>query len=339
MRGIVGRYGTRAGITFFVIALRLGGVRLAYLLLHFVVPYYILLRPSIYRSVVPYLRRRFPTCGRMTLFRYAGKLVHEFSRAMIDQAATAVAGRNYFAIDVLRQEDLRGVFTRPGGVVLVMTHAGNWKALISTLPFAVKRVNLLLHRDPTAPTSGTWGIPEELDRATIINPTGPFGGLVQAAAALERGELVAIMGDRHWGGRTVAGMFLGDMVQVPVAPYRLGRITGARVVAVLTAKVAARRYELDFRELAGSTGLGGDATIEAEVAQAYLGFVEQFLRRHPFSWFNFYDFWQSNDGLDVAPSGENLRMPDGPSGGDDRPQGVGRDSLTDRSPGTARRLV
>ena len=299
MRGIVARYGSRAGITFFVVALRFGGLPLAYLCLYFVVTYYVLFRPSVRTSALPYLRRRFPGRGRLALLRCTWRHVLEFSQVLVDEAAAVVCGPGCFAVDVRRREELRGILNGPSGVVLVTTHAGNWKAMVPMLPVSDKQVNLLLHQDSTAPTSGRWGVPEDLRKAKVIDPTGPFGGLVEAASALDRGEIVAIMGDRHWGGRTTVARFLGDPVDVPVAPYRLAGMTGARVVAVLTAKTATRRYELDFSEVLGPGGMQKRVgCTETELAQDYLAFVESFLARHPFCWFNFFDLWQTQPGPD-----------------------------------------
>ncbi len=294
-KGITARYGTRFGIGFMKLLIRFFGLRFAYFCLWFVVPYYIFLRPAIRRSAYPYLKHRFPGRSRLGLLIGAAHMVAEFSKLMIDQAVVRIRGADYFTIDVDQQPKLQAMLEAEPGIVLIMSHIGNWKAMISTLEITAKPVNLLLVRDPTAPTTGEGGVPEVLGGARIIDPTGAFGGLVEATTALMRGEIASIMGDRSWGGRTIVVDLFGDPAHIPVSPYRLARSTGARVLTVMVARAGHRRYRIFFRELAGPAAEGEKRGEEfcTETAKAYVTAVEEFLADYPYSWFNFYDFWQA----------------------------------------------
>ena len=50
---------------------------------------------------------------------------------------------------------------------------------------------------------------------------GQKRALIEATAALGRDEIVGIMGDRLWGGRTVAVEFLGDRARIPESAFRV----------------------------------------------------------------------------------------------------------------------
>jgi len=185
-RRLMGRYGSRWGIGFVRLVLRLLGLRAAYFILWFVVPYYVMLRPSARRSIYPYLRRRFPSAGRLGLVLHSFRSIMALARAMVDHAAVAIMGPNYFDFKGVRRAELAKLLESEGGVVLLISHVGNWKAITSALDITHKPVNLLLFRDPSSPVAGPKGAPEVLGSAKIIDPTGPFGGLVAAADALIR---------------------------------------------------------------------------------------------------------------------------------------------------------
>jgi len=298
---ITARYGSRLGISFFHLVLRLGGVRLAYLFLWFAVPYYVLCRASVRNAAAPYLRRRFPNHGRLRLTAAALANVMEFARCMVDQAAVAVLGPGYFSVTVQRKAELFQLLQGNRGVVLLTTHAGNWRSFISCLDLVDKPVSLLLFRDPSAPTSGPQGLPEVLGPVKVIDPASAFGGLIEATSALLRGELVAIMGDRQWGGRTVPVTFLGDRAWVPESPYRLARSTNARVLCMLVERAGYRRYTISFSQIDESDKSTPADKANAREAQQYVECLERFVEHNPWAWFNFFDFWHAPSSTDNDP--------------------------------------
>ncbi len=297
MRSAGRSYGTRFGVAFFVTAGRLIGLRGAYFLLYFIVPYYTFLRPSIRRAAFPYLTRRFPERSRLGLELCLWRQVMEFARTMVDQALAGITDSGTFDLLVDRQPELKRLLADDHGLVLVLAHVGNWRSLMPLLGISGKTVNAILHRDPEEPISVTWSDPRSQGTLNVIDPSSPFGGLVEAVAALERGEIVAIMGDRSWGGRTVGVPFLGGTVRLPVSPYALARLSGARLVAIVSTRLGLGRCGLYFDEiLAPSAAEGRSRDFERMAATRYAAFMEAFLRRFPYSWFNFFDMWDGEGG-------------------------------------------
>jgi len=61
---------------------------------------------------------------------------------------------------------------------------------------------------------------------------------------------------------------------------------------LLVASAGHRRYHIDFRDLSAvPPGDGGGRGGAAAQAQTYISHVEDFVHDHPYSWFNFFDFW------------------------------------------------
>ncbi len=301
-RDVTARYGSRGGIRFYHLIISLLGLRTGYAVLWLAVPYYWLVHRSIRVAITPYLRRRFPRSGRLGRFVHGYCLVHEFARTMVDDAALGVFGEDFFAYDVDRHDELKALLDDGRGTVLVTAHVGRWRSAIPTLGITRTPVHLLLFHTLTPVDAGdvAWGY----GPARVIPPQGAFGGLLAATAALTRGDCVSIMGDRQWGGRTVAVEFLGDRAWLPESPYRLARSTGARLLVVLVSRVGYRRlrvehYELDDRDARDARR----PELVAELAQRFVDVLAAFLDRHPSLWFNFFDFWQAPErGASSSPT-------------------------------------
>ena len=77
--------GTRLGHFSFSIVIRLFGRRFATGILVAVSLFYFAFRPKVFRSALPYLRRRFPQSGRIALAWHGWRLVFSFSEVILDR--------------------------------------------------------------------------------------------------------------------------------------------------------------------------------------------------------------------------------------------------------------
>jgi predicted LPLAT superfamily acyltransferase len=55
------------------------------------------------------------------------------------------------------------------------------------------------------------------------------------------------------------------------------------------------KYEIHFKKLRSNFEGDGDRSTRendiAEDAQAYMDSIQNMLKKYPFNWFNFYDYW------------------------------------------------
>ncbi len=289
-----GVYGSRWGIGFFRIVLSLGGLRPAYLSLWFVVPYYLVFRPEARRAMQPYLAHRFPDHGPLRRFIDSARLLMAFSRTLVEQGAAMVLGKEYFDVTVEDRTGLVRLLSGERATVLLMAHVGPWAAILPYLDLAPKPVHVMLAGGYEGPALIPFGEPRESGKLRIIDPGAPLGGVVAATVALRKGEIVAVMGDRPWGGRTVEAEFFGEPARVLRTPYKLAFATDARLVLLLARRSGYRKYRIQHWDL--SQGPDQAARSEDEIARdqarAYLSHIEEFLRREPYLWSNFFDFWR-----------------------------------------------
>jgi len=111
---------------------------------------------------------------------------------------------------------------------------------------------------------------------------------------IERGELVAIVGDRVpvRTNRTTTLPFLGVDAQLPVGAYVLAALLQCPLFFMGCVREGAG-HVMVYEQLADRVELPRGRRDEAvhKVAQCYARSLEALVRRAPFEWFNFFPFW------------------------------------------------
>ncbi|NQU44958.1 hypothetical protein HQ520_16855 [bacterium] len=285
-------YGGRFGYGFFHILVRLLGVTPAYVFLAFLIPYYVLFRPKARRAAMPYLNRRFPERGGIWRFFAAFVYFYKFGQVLIDQGAMGILGPGAFRVEFPDEEEL---YRRAGsgkGLVLLTSHVGAWQAAMVNMRALPVPVHFQFLRQGHTEGRHFFDLAGESAQFRIVDPTGFLGGMVQMTNALHAGECVSVMGDRAWGGRTLDSEFLREKAPFPIGGYHMALSTGADLVALLTVRTGKLAYRIESHYLTDAleAGLPRDEAQRALLAR-YIEKMEQYVDKHPFMWFNFFDFW------------------------------------------------
>jgi predicted LPLAT superfamily acyltransferase len=222
-----------------------------------------------------------------------------FSATLFDRVFLLTGRLRGFDIRVLGLEHLEELVRAKRGCVLLGAHLGSFEVLRAVAdqgcPVVVRalmyeanaaRVNEVLH---------------ELNpqRADAVIPIGSVDSLLRVKEALDRGELVGILGDRITSGaKTVAVEFLGRKAFLPTGPIILASALKVPVILFAGIHRGPRRYEVSFVPFADELAI--DRSVRQEMlarwAQRYAGWLERTCRAHPHNWFNFYDFWADSHG-------------------------------------------
>ncbi|MDF1614727.1 lysophospholipid acyltransferase family protein [Desulfurivibrio dismutans] len=278
----------------FYLTLRLFGRTGGYLLLLPVVAVYLLGSREIHRRIRPYLRRRFPELNRWRLWLATGKIVHSFGRVLVDRAWLGTGRGRTLEGETIGYERLLKLVSKGQGAVLLTAHVGNWQTALAHLEQLPVPVHALMHYDREAAAKHYFDLGQGRRPFHIISTDGPLGGMVEATAALQRGEVVTIMGDRLVKGSSVSVDFLGDPVRLPDAAYVLAGCVGAPVVAMFAAKTGRRSYLLRIRDIWYPGWQEREQRAEAcrQSAARFARNLQEHVDEYPYQWYNFYDFWQ-----------------------------------------------
>lgn len=283
-----------------------------------VVVFYYTLLPWVRRRCMPYVQRRFGVTQGWKAFTHAFRLYRSFGEVLLDRTVAAATGN--FAITSHMNDARRllcEVLERKQGCIVLSAHVGAWQMGMAALEVVDVPVNLLQWRDP-----------QDVDRhyfeagkgraAHIIDASRPMEAMVQTAAALRRGEILAIMGDRLMahgnehgsafvkargetqseargearGEARVEVPFLHGHIALPIKAYALASITGAPLVMVLTVREKDKTQPFLSQEIFVPRGLNHrDPHVFLPYAAEFAKAMEALTKAHPYQFFNFYNIW------------------------------------------------
>lgn len=267
----------------------------AYVLLAPVITVYVLFSRGIHRCTAPYIGRRFPEHGRIAQWFDTLRNVLAFGQVLVDRGWMGMKEGSLQG-EIIGYDRLLELLKKGNGAVLLTAHVGNWQSALSRLEKLPVRVHALMRYDQAAVAKHYFDLGKGRKRPPIeiINIDGPFGGMIEATAALQRGEIVTIMGDRLVKGSSVTVDFLGSPVRFPDAAYALASMVSAPVVVALAAKTGRKTYQLRIWDVL--TPEFEDRSKRSEMlethARKFAGILEGYLRQFPYQWYNFYDIWK-----------------------------------------------
>jgi predicted LPLAT superfamily acyltransferase len=308
----VAERGSLWGLRFTVFCYRVLGRRASLVLVHAVVGYFFLTDRAGRRASRAFLRRVFSRPeGRLALGRRPGtwaSFLHyrSFALSIVDRLAIWFGRAGDFEFEIHGSQHFDRLAAEGRGALVVGAHLGSFDALRLLAERRRAVVNVLMFTRHAPLINRIF---RELAPGAEARVIQPDPGSVQSVFAIrrcvERGELVAILGDRVEPAdrhRTAALPFLGGTVELPLAPYLLAGLLGCPVLLVLALRRGPGRYEVFVEELAPAARppRGERGKVAGELLAAYAGRLEAHLLRAPLQWYNFFDYWGD---AEPVPSG------------------------------------
>lgn len=296
-----GKTRTGFGILIFYWIFKLLGPRFAYALLYPVTFYYLLVNQRNGRASRDYLRRRYPGIGFFKLWWLNYRHFLSFGRVLVDRGYAFLGMIDNMRFERDGAESLREAIDAGKGVIIISAHLGNWELAgyglseFNTYGRRV-RVNAVMFKGESEK------VEKQLKKASgeppfhIIASNDSLQASIECKQALERGEIVAIHGDRLMGSGGVRVPFLGSDATFPIGPYVLAATTGAPVVFTFANRLGARHYALMARgpyyfEFTNRKERQNDLKRWVGV---YARLLEELLEKYPLQWHNFYPFWDKD---------------------------------------------
>lgn len=290
--------GNNGGIAFFRLLLSVAGVRVSGLFVWFVAFFYALFDREARQRALPYLRSRFPNASSVALWWHFYRMAVSVGQVLIlghvcREACTKIPITQY------GKENLKQLISTPGqGLILLMSHAGCWQAGMAFMEKYGRPVNLLIQTNSN----------QELARMftgsqfKVIGNESAFGGLLESLAALERGEILCIMGDRVVASseRTVEMHFLGRALRIPFSPWLIAARSHAPIVPIFT-MMNGQLHGIDFyfsKPINLKYDLPQKPKPEAftEYINAYSQALSNIADKYPYQIFQFEEKKEKNNG-------------------------------------------
>jgi lauroyl/myristoyl acyltransferase len=203
------------------------------------------------------------------------------------------ANRRWAAAGLLAGRDgdahVAAVLARGTGFVLLTAHLGNWELAGRTLVERGSGRPVHIVMAPEVDAGVERMMRGERDAMRFVTLRAPADA-VPLVAALRRGEIVGMQGDRALGHRGDVGVeFFGATARFPLGPFLLARAAGVPVLPAYCVLGADRRYTVIVK---------APITVERGAEEASLGAwaagLADVIRRHPTQRFNFFDPWAAD---------------------------------------------
>ena len=279
--------GNRFGIGFFRLLLRCGGFRLSLWCSRIVTWFYARFDRRAFAATEGYLKLRFPAdaASPRRLRRHFHRLLEELAKMLI------VAYRSGIGREFPLVEESPENLPATGGAVVVLSHCDCWQAAMELMNRKTGRpINIMARPDANGNMDKYLALRDK-SGFRVISTEGFSGGLVEASAALARGEAVIVMGDRPVpGAASIRLPFFGGEIAVPLSPWMLAarnEVPAVPVFAELLEKpwriVIRFRPAITFEPAAGRVR----AADLLPGAARYVRELEDFARRRPYRVFRF----------------------------------------------------
>lgn len=180
------------------------------------------------------------------------------------------------------------------GCFLVGAHLGSFEIIRAVGRTRGLRVSMVMYEENARKLGSVLAAINPGLRVEII-ALGKVDSILKVQAALARGDIVGMLGDRTIGSeKTVSCPFLGETAAFPTGPLRVAAMLRRPVVLMIGLHRGGNRYDVHFERLAGPGWADRSERGRAvqEALERYVGRLEHYCRQAPYNWFNFHDYWK-----------------------------------------------
>jgi lauroyl/myristoyl acyltransferase len=176
--------------------------------------------------------------------------------------------------------------TLSGGLISLTAHVGNWELAGRLLAGKSARPTHVVVAPDEAAELERW-VRRNGEGVRFVSRSRPTVSL-ELIAALRRGEVVAVQGDRALGTRgDIEVPFFGQPARFPLGPFRLSSGVGVPLLPAFCLLDAQYRYVVKIVE--PFVAVRGE---EEAAAHRWVAALESIVRQYPTQWFNFFDIWE-----------------------------------------------
>jgi predicted LPLAT superfamily acyltransferase len=299
---MVNERGASAGLWLTALFYRVFGRRLSAWFILPIVAYFFVTDRRGRRASRRYLERVYAlpagarTLGHRPTVRDGFRHYYEFGLATIDRLRFTLGGGD---VDVVLRgrEHFTPLLAARRGAVLLGAHLGSFDALrvlaaregiavnVLMVTRYAPRINAVLRR-----------LNPGVDFRVIEPGSDPMDTASRLRACVERGEFVAMLGDRVADGarsRVVRVPFLGRPAPFPSGPFVLAGALGCPILFMVGLRRTPTVFEVFTEPLAHAVDLPLAERAErlAGLTRRYAARLEAYCVEAPYQWFNFFDFW------------------------------------------------
>ena len=282
--------GNLLGYKIFVFCIKKLGIRVAYSVLVFVAFYYFVANPASFKAMFYYFHKR-QQFSRFKAFLAVYKSYFTFGQTIIDKVAISAGLHNKFTFDFDGVDILKQLLTEQKGGILISAHIGNFE--IAEKFFAEIDLNAHIHivtvdQERSVIKEYLESVSNNQSNVRFIYVKEDLSHIFEINEALSKNHLICFTGDRYFGhSKTMKAELLGKEALFPAGTFMLTSRLKAPVAFVYVMKEPNLHYHLYTRRAPEFKHRDAQSVLDA-----YTQNVSKMLKKYPYQWFNYFDFWK-----------------------------------------------
>lgn len=221
------------------------------------------------------------------------KHIFYFSATILDRVYFLTDQFHRFEIKTYGLEHIQEQQASGKGCILLGAHLGSFELLRSLAVQNKMPFKILMYQDHNAMISKIFNSLNPEVAKSVINLAND-NAMLEMSECLNSGDMIGMLGDRYTeNDKRISCHLLGDEIELPSGPITLATITKVPVVFFCGVYCGKNKYEIHIEKLSEATALPRnerDSYVQ-QSTQQYIDRVEYYLKKYPYNWFNFYDFW------------------------------------------------
>lgn len=274
------------------ISLRLGRAA-GRVVLHLIAGYFLLFAPASRVSSRAYLARVLQAPVR---WRDIYRHFFCFASTIHDRIYLLNQRFDLFQIEVHGEQAMLAALQGGQGLFLIGAHMGSFEVIRALgRQHGGLKVAMAMYEENARKLNQMLSAINPAAQQDVIG-LGKIDSMLKVNECLEQGTLVGMLGDRTLGNDVMRAVTLcGATAHLPLGPFRMAAILRRPVFFMVGLYLGGNRYEIHFEKLADFWEIPrGQRQQEIEHSMTrYAALLEQYCRRAPYNWFNFFDFWQA----------------------------------------------
>ena len=267
------------------------GRRLARPILYGIALYFFLSAPKERRVSAAYLER---VTGRAPSLLQIYRHIFTFSTIIMDRLFFLARRMEHISLATHGVEAFEPLLAAKQGFLLASAHFGSFEALrvlaISENDLPVKT---LMYMDNATQLNELLATVNPAVAESVI-PIGRPGAMLEVKDWIGQGGIVGILADRITQGDKLTRVeFLGGPAEFPLGPWLLAAMLQVPVILCFAVYCGKGHYDIVFERLCDGASAGCETRQEyaERLAARYAERLAHHVRRSPYNWFNFFDFW------------------------------------------------
>ena len=280
--------GAVLGYKIFIFFIQKMGIRAAYFILYFVALYFLFFSVKGTKASFYYFHKRLGHSKISSFFKVYINY-YSFGKTIIDKFAIASGLKDKFTYEFENEQSLKKILKDKKGGILISAHVGNFE--ISEYFFS--RVDEFSTQINLVTTDNEHRAIKNYLESISLKTTMKFiiikedmSHIFEMNSALGNNELICFTGDRYFkGSKTLTEELLGKEAIFPAGAFLLGSRLKVPVIFLYIMKETSKHYHFFAEE-----AIFKDRDAQ-DLLKKYTESIERILKKYPYQWFNYFDFW------------------------------------------------